>query len=103
MYETVIRGGTLVDGSGAPGRSADLAIEDGRIVEIGARLSGATGPGTTELDASGFLWPEDKRPSMVQNIRAMFQRASLSEQEVRTLHGMIKALAHSRERRPRRT
>ena len=56
-----------------------------------------------ELDASGFLWPADKRPSMVQNIRAMFQRASLTEQEVRTLHGMVKALAHLRERRRRRT
>ncbi len=54
-----------------------------------------------ELDASGFLWPADKRPSMIQNIRAMFQRASLTEQEVRTLHGMVKALAHSRERRRR--
>lgn len=54
-----------------------------------------------ELDASGFLWPEDKRPSMVQNIRAMFQRAGLTEQEVRTLHGMVKALAHLRERRRR--
>lgn len=54
-----------------------------------------------ELDASGFLWPEDKRPSMVQNIRAMFQRAGLTEQEVRTLHGMVKALANLRERRRR--
>jgi tRNA/rRNA methyltransferase len=54
-----------------------------------------------ELDEAGFLWPEDKRPSMVQNIRAMFQRASLTEQEVRTLHGMVKALARLRERRRR--
>lgn len=55
-----------------------------------------------ELDEAGFLWPEDKRPSMVQNIRALFQRAGLTEQEVRTLHGMVKALAHLRERRRRR-
>ena len=54
MHEIVIRGGTLVDGTGAPGRPADLAIRDGRIVEIGARLSGA-GAETVELDASGCV------------------------------------------------
>ena len=50
MHEIVISGGTLVDGTGAPGRQADLAIRDGRIVEIGARLSGA-GAETVELDS----------------------------------------------------
>lgn len=46
--DVVLRGGTLVDGSGAPGRPADVAVRDGKIVAIGDRLSG-----TTELDASG--------------------------------------------------
>jgi N-acyl-D-aspartate/D-glutamate deacylase len=46
--DIVIRGGTLVDGTGSPGRSADVAVRDGRIVEIGDRLQGAR-----ELDASG--------------------------------------------------
>jgi N-acyl-D-aspartate/D-glutamate deacylase len=46
--DIVIRGGTVVDGSGAPGRSADVAVRDGTIVAIGPGLSGAT-----ELDASG--------------------------------------------------
>jgi N-acyl-D-amino-acid deacylase len=46
--DVVIRGGTLVDGSGSPGRPADVAVRDGKIVAIGDRLSG-----TTELDASG--------------------------------------------------
>src|SRR5204863_1516636 len=46
--DIVIRGGTVVDGSGAPGRVADVAIADGVIDEIGANLQGAT-----ELDASG--------------------------------------------------
>ena len=46
--DVVIRGGTLVDGSGSPGRPADVAIRNGKIVAIGDRLSG-----TTELDASG--------------------------------------------------
>jgi N-acyl-D-amino-acid deacylase len=46
--DTVLRGGTLVDGSGTPGRRADVAVCDGKIVGIGDNLSG-----TTELDASG--------------------------------------------------
>ncbi len=38
----------MVDGSGAPGRLADVAVRDGRIAGVGNGLSG-----TTELDASG--------------------------------------------------
>lgn len=45
-----------------------------------------------ELDACGFLRPVEKRPTMVRNIRAMFQRAGLSDQEVRTLHGIVVGL-----------
>jgi len=47
----------------------------------------------TELDACGFLRPPEKRPAMVRNIRALFQRAGLSDQEVRTLHGIVTGLA----------
>jgi len=39
---------------------------------------------------------------MVRNIRNMFQRADLTEQELRTLHGMVKELAHERVRNRRR-
>ena len=46
--DVVIRGGTVVDGTGAPGRIADVAVTDGVITEIGDRLTG-----TRELDASG--------------------------------------------------
>lgn len=55
-----------------------------------------------ELDDCGFLRHEDKRPSMVRNIRNIFQRAELTEQEIRTLHGIVKELAHERVRRRRR-
>lgn len=50
-YDLVIRSGTLVDGSGAPARVADVAIKDGRVAEIGQNLS----RGTQEIDADGKL------------------------------------------------
>ncbi len=40
MAELVIRGGIMVDGTGASRRAADVAISDGRIIDIGDRLSG---------------------------------------------------------------
>ncbi len=46
-----------------------------------------------ELDACGFLRVAEKRPSMVRNLRNIFVRACLSEQEVRTLRGVIACLA----------
>ncbi|RAI59043.1 N-acyl-D-amino-acid deacylase family protein [Roseicella frigidaeris] len=51
MVDLVIRGGTVIDGSGAPGRVADVAIEGGRIAAIGAGLP----RGREEIDASGKL------------------------------------------------
>jgi N-acyl-D-aspartate/D-glutamate deacylase len=50
MAELVIRGGSVIDGTGAPARRADVAIEGDRIVEIGADLSGSR-----TLDASGCV------------------------------------------------
>ncbi len=38
--ETVIKGGTVVDGTGAPGVRADVGIGGGRVTEIGSNLSG---------------------------------------------------------------
>ena len=49
-----------------------------------------------ELDASGFLHVAEKRPGMVRNIRNMLQRAGLTEQEVRTLRGIITSLVTKR-------
>ena len=45
-----------------------------------------------ELDACGFLRPLDKRPRMVRNIRNIFTRSDLTDQEVRTLCGIISGL-----------
>ena len=44
------------------------------------------------LDARGFFHVAEKRSIMVRNIRNIFQRAGLMEQEVRTLHGIVSSL-----------
>jgi tRNA/rRNA methyltransferase len=56
-----------------------------------------------ELTICGFLRHEDRKPSMIVNIRNMLQRAELTEQEVRTLHGVVKELRYGRRPdRPKR-
>ena len=50
--DLVIRGGTLVDGTGAPARAGDLAIGGGRILRVGGRIDA---PGAEEIDADGAL------------------------------------------------
>ncbi len=52
-----------------------------------------------ELDAAGFFRPPEKRPSMVRNLRDMWNRADLMEQDVKTMRGVIKALVRSGGRR----
>ncbi len=52
VYDTLIRGGTLVDGTGAPRRRADLAIQAGRIAALG-ELDGHRASET--LDARGLV------------------------------------------------
>ena len=53
-----------------------------------------------ELDRSDYFKNPKMRPTMVANLRAMLQRASLTDQEVRTLHGMIVALTGRTRRKP---
>lgn len=52
------------------------------------------------LDEAGF-YPPEKKPVMARNMRDMFLRMALTEQDVRTWHGAIRALAHGRARRNR--
>ncbi|MGE3477528.1 MAG: RNA methyltransferase [Rhodospirillaceae bacterium] len=57
----------------------------------------------SELVICGFLRNEEKMPGMIVNIRNMLQRAELTEQEVRTFHGMVKELRYGRRPdRPKR-
>lgn len=51
MHDLVIRGGTVVDGSGGPRRMADVGIDGGLISAVAANL----GPGREEIDATGMI------------------------------------------------
>ena len=51
MLDVVIKGGTIVDGTGGPSQQADLGIRDGRIVAIGKINEDAT----KTIDASGKI------------------------------------------------
>jgi N-acyl-D-aspartate/D-glutamate deacylase len=51
MHDTLIKGGRVVDGTGAPPRTADVAIRDGRIAEIGRIAS----PARQTIDADGAI------------------------------------------------
>lgn len=44
------------------------------------------------LDAAGFLSPPEKKPAMARNIRNLFHRAGMTEQDVQTFRGIINAL-----------
>jgi N-acyl-D-aspartate/D-glutamate deacylase len=51
-YDLVIRGGTIVDGTGIPRYRGDMAIKDGRVAKISGRISAGGGK---EIDASGCI------------------------------------------------
>ncbi|MCG8359523.1 MAG: RNA methyltransferase [Kiloniellales bacterium] len=83
----------------APGQTPPARLDGGgaapaskqELLDFLERLEG-------RLDESGFLYPPEKRPGMVRNIRNLFQRAELTEAEVRTLHGIVSALSRPRAR-----
>ncbi|MDE2008066.1 MAG: amidohydrolase family protein, partial [Rhodospirillales bacterium] len=50
-HDLVVRNGCIFDGTGAPPRTGDVAIRDGRISAIGA----VAGRGAEEIDAKGLL------------------------------------------------
>ncbi len=51
QFDLVVRGGTVIDGTGGEPREADVAVQDGRIAALG-RIAGA---GRAEIDARGLL------------------------------------------------
>ena len=57
MHDLVIKGGTVVDGTGAPARTADVAVTDGRITEVG------------EVDGRGAARDRRRRPARHARLR----------------------------------
>ena len=51
-WSLLVRNGSLVDGSGAPARAADVAVEGDRIVAVAPRLSGEA---ARVIDAAGHV------------------------------------------------
>ena len=83
MHEIVITGGTVVDGTGAPGRRADVGVDGGRITAVAEGLTGhrvldATGqvvaPGFVDIhthyDAQVF-WDPDLTPSAFHGVTSV--------------------------------
>jgi len=61
-------------------------------------LMGLFGHLEETLDRTGFFKTADKRPTMVTNLRAIFTRAGLTGQEIRTLRGVISSIDRMHER-----
>src|ERR1700712_916261 len=71
----------------------------GQLVSLFEHLEGS-------LDEAGFFTAPDKRPTVVNNLRAMLGRGAFSAQEVRTLQGVISSIERKHQRpkanRPRK-
>ena len=55
MHDLVVRNGTVVDGTGAPARVADVAVDGGRIAEVAPPGALGTADATRTIDAEGLL------------------------------------------------
>ncbi len=88
-YEWMMAAGGTVSGPAVDDRSRPATKEE--LVGFMEHMEQA-------LDQAGFLFPPAKRPSMILNLRNMWQRADLREQDVRTLRGIIVALSSYKTR-----
>jgi tRNA/rRNA methyltransferase len=59
--------------------------EKGHLMAFFAHIESA-------LERAGFFYPATRKPIMVRNLRNIFHRLGLSEQDIRTLHGAVAAL-----------
>lgn len=66
MHDVVIRGGTIVDGTGAPAFTGDVAVDGSRI----ASVDGRAGPARRDIDATGMLAKRGTRPGNIASVSA---------------------------------
>ncbi len=59
----------------------------------GAEMAALRAHFEEKLEATGFFWPEEKRHSMIENLRNMLSRMPMTDADVRTFHGILRALA----------
>jgi len=83
--------------SGDKTKGVDVQIPKNTRIANKGELIGLFEHLEKELDNCGFLRPPEKRPTMVNNIRNVFQRANMTEQEVRTFRGIISGLVRRHE------
>ena len=68
MHDTVIRGGTIVDGSGKPAYTGDVALEGGKIAQVGGKAGPArrVTPGWVDVHThydGQATWDKELAPS----------------------------------------
>ena len=63
-----------------------------------AELDGMIGQIEGMLDTAGFFFPPDRTPATKRTLRTMLTKPGWNSQEVRTLRGVLSALAHPRQR-----
>ncbi|HEY1427815.1 MAG TPA: amidohydrolase family protein [Caulobacteraceae bacterium] len=101
MLDLLIKGGLVVDGTGAPGRIGDVAIKDGRIAAVGASIDGEarrTVDAAGRVVAPGFidphthfdvqlLWDGAAKPALEHGITSVVPgNCSLSLAPLKTEH-----------------
>jgi tRNA/rRNA methyltransferase len=79
------RGGVVVP-------AVTVLVQGGKLA-AGAEVDALMTRLVSELDAAGFFHPESKRARMLASLDNLIRRAALTEGDVRTLHGVVRALA----------
>ena len=73
-------------------RAPSTALGDARLA-AGGEVDRFLEHLVERLDAVGFFFPPEKRTSMTASLENLFRRAPLTDADVRTLHGVVRALA----------
>ncbi len=84
--------GRITEFDGLSGEGMGMAAKDTRPATK-KELIGFFEHLESALDDAGFLWPPEKRPNMVRNLRHMFHRLQATEQDVRSLRGIVASLS----------